>query len=189
VGYRYLLRALAQGNRSDVIYDMNNQSNRPGYGYQLAHGATSLTEAWDTRTGSQDHFMLGHIMEWFYHDLAGIQIDPEKPGYQNTVIAPSPVGDLTWVKAAYNSVHGRIESEWHRDGDKFNLRVTIPANTTATVRLPTSDAASVLENNQPSAQSEGVRFVKTENGTVVFAVDSGHYLFTCKIDPANGSHP
>jgi hypothetical protein len=47
VGYRYLLRALADGGRSDVIFDMNNQSDKPGYGYQLAHGATSLTEAWD----------------------------------------------------------------------------------------------------------------------------------------------
>ena len=47
VGYRYLLRALADGGRSDVIFDINNQSEKPGYGYQLKMGATSLTEAWN----------------------------------------------------------------------------------------------------------------------------------------------
>ena len=46
VGYRYLLRALADGGRSDVVFEMNNQSDKPGYGYQLKQGATSLTEAW-----------------------------------------------------------------------------------------------------------------------------------------------
>ena len=189
VGYRYLLRTLAQGGRSDVIFDMNNQSDRPGYGYQLAHGATSLTEAWDTRTGSQDHFMLGHIMEWFYHDLAGIQIDPSAPGYQNTVIAPSPVGDLTWAKAAYNSVHGRIESEWHRDGSNFTLRVVIPANTTATVSLPTTEANSVQESGQPLAQNKGVRFLKIENGSAVFAINSGRYFFTCQLAPGSAPNP
>ena len=75
VGYRYLLRALADGGRSDVIFDMNNQSDKPGYGKQLAKGKTSLTEAWNGGA-SQDHFMLGQIQEWFYHDLAGIKMRP-----------------------------------------------------------------------------------------------------------------
>jgi len=61
-----------RAGRSDVIYDLNNQSEKPGYGYQLAHGATSLTEAWNAdRRSSPNHFMLGQINEWFYHDLAG----------------------------------------------------------------------------------------------------------------------
>ena len=103
VGYRYLLRALADGGRSDVIFDMNNQSNKPGYGMQLAKGKTSLTEAWDGGS-SQDHFMLGQIQEWFYHDLAGIQNAPGSAGFKQIVIAPQPVGDLTWVKASFDSI-------------------------------------------------------------------------------------
>lgn len=113
VGYRYLLRALAEGGRSDVIYAMNNQSTRPGYGFQLKRGATSLTEAWDAgRDSSQNHFMLGHIMEWFYHDLAGIGIDSSAPAFKKIVIKPAAPGDLTWVKARYDSIYGRIESHW-----------------------------------------------------------------------------
>ena len=109
VGFHYLLRALAQGGRSDVIYQLNNQSERPGYGFQLARGATSLTEAWnaDPRS-SQNHFMLGQITEWFYHDLAGIQCDPEGPGFRKIIIKPALLDDLTWVKASYDSIRGRI---------------------------------------------------------------------------------
>jgi glycogen debranching enzyme len=101
VGYRYLLRALADGGRSDIVFAMNNQSDKPGYGYQLRMGATSLTEAWDAlRSSSQDHFMLGQINEWFFHDLAGIQSDPETPGFQHIIIKPALVGDLSAVTAS-----------------------------------------------------------------------------------------
>ncbi len=131
VGYRYLLRALADNGRSDVIFEMTNQSERPGYGYQLKMGATSLTEAWDARrTSSQNHFMLGQINEWFFHDLAGIQ--PAEPGFKKIVIKPQPVGDLRWVKARY----GDIRSEWQRDGGRFALQVVVPARATARVYMP-----------------------------------------------------
>ena len=116
IGYRYLLKALAESGRSDIIYAMNNQSDRPGYGYQLKMGATSLTEAWDAqRSSSQDHFMLGQINEWFFHDLAGIQDDPSSPGFSKIIIKPTPVGDLTSVNAGYNSVVGQISSDWVTD--------------------------------------------------------------------------
>jgi len=111
VGYRYLLRALADAGRSDVIFEMNNQTNNPGYGMQVAKGKTSLTEAWDGGS-SQDHFMLGQIQEWFYHDLAGIGCDPAGPGFKRIIIHPQPVGDLTWVKAGYKSIRGEIVSDW-----------------------------------------------------------------------------
>ena len=138
MGYRYLLRALADGGRSDAIFDMNNQSDKPGYGYQLAHGATSLTEAWNAdRRASQNHFILGQINEWFYHDLGGIGCDPAGPGFKKIVIKPAVVGDLTWVKAGYDSVRGPIRSDWTREKGKFTLHLFIPPNTTATA-APTS---------------------------------------------------
>jgi alpha-L-rhamnosidase len=178
VGYRYLLRALADGGHSDVIFDMNNQSDKPGYGYQLKQGATSLTEAWTARRGSsQDHFMLGQIQEWFYHDLAGIGCDPTGPGFKKIIINPQPVGDLTRVEASYKSIRGKIESEWKHEGDKFTLEVTIPANTTATVYVPAKSADAVTEGGRPAALSEGVVLLWMENGRAVFAVESGEYEF------------
>ena len=116
VGYRYLLRALADGGRSDVIFDVNNQSEKPGYGCQLRKGATSLTEAWDAgRASSQNHFMLGQIMEWFYHDLAGIGLRPRRSGLQEDSSSNRRWSKMcTWAKAslpvdarATSSVPGR----------------------------------------------------------------------------------
>ena len=179
VGYRYLLRALAEGGRSDVIYAMNNQSTRPGYGFQLKQGATSLTEAWDAgRDSSQNHFMLGHIMEWFYHDLAGIGADPSVPGFKKIVIKPATPGDLTWVKASYNSIYGKIESHWAVRQGGFTLDVTIPPNTTAVVYVPAKAGASVTEGGKPAAQSVGVKYLRSENGAAVYDVASGRYSFS-----------
>ena len=171
VGYRYLLRALADGGRSDVIFDINNQSDKPGYGMQLKKGATSLTEAWDAGpSSSQNHFMLGQIQEWFYHDLAGIQNAPDSAGFKKIVINPQPVGDVTRVNASYNSIRGKIVSDWKRDGGKFTLKISIPANTTATVFVPAKSANAV-------AKTDGATFLRMENGRAIFAIGSGDYTF------------
>ena len=178
VGYRYLLRALAEAGRSDVIFDLNNQSDKPGYGMQLQKGATSLTEAWDARRdSSQNHFMLGQIVEWFYHDLAGISSDPAGPGFKRILINPQPVGTVTWVKASYDSLHGRISSHWERADGGFRLRVTIPPNTTATVFVPVRPGGTVREGGRPAERSEGVQYLRTEAGRAVYAVASGEYDF------------
>jgi hypothetical protein len=179
VGYRYLLRALADGGRSDVIYAMNNQSGKPGYGYQLERGATSLTESWSAvRGASQNHFMLGQIMEWFYHDLAGIQPDPEAPGFRKIIIKPAIVGDLTWVKGRYDSAHGRISSAWKHEAGRVTLSVGIPGNTTATIYLPADDATTVTESNHPIPAVKDIRIVRVEKSCVVLEVGSGTYEFS-----------
>jgi len=178
IGFPYLLRALANGGRSDVIFAMINQTDKPGYGFQLNYGATSLPEDWDYQPGSsQNHFMLGHINEWFYHDLAGIQCDPAAVGFKKIIIKPVPVGDLTWVKAHYDSLYGRIASNWQRDGDKLTMDVTIPVNTTATICVPTKDAAGVTESGNPAAKAKGVKFLRMNIGAAVYEVGSGCYRF------------
>ena len=178
VGFRYLLRALADGGRSDVIFAMNNQSDKPGYGYQLRLGKTSLTEAWNGGS-SQNHFMSGQIMEWFYHDLAGIQ--SAQPGFKQFTIKPAIVGDLTWVKSHYDSPYGRLASNWKREGSKLSMDVTIPGNTTATVFVPAKDATVVTESGKPVDQAAGVKFLRMENNAAVYAVGSGTYRFQSRL--------
>ena len=137
VGFHYLLRALYEGGRSDVIYAMTNQSDKPGYGYQLKKGATALTEAWNAEVrSSHNHFMLGHITEWFYAGLGGIKPDPAAPGWKKFIIKPAIVGDLTWVKAHYDSPYGRIVSHWKRSGRNVVMDVIVPANSSATIITP-----------------------------------------------------
>jgi alpha-L-rhamnosidase len=179
VGYRYLLRALADGGRSDVIFDMNSRSDRPGYGYQLAHGATALTEAWDARPSSSlDHFMLGHLVEWFYGDLAGIAEEPDAVAFDRIRIRPTPVGDVTWAKATYDSARGRIASSWRKPaGGPFTLDVTIPPGTTATVYIPGAAADKVTEGGQAASAAPGVRPLRFESGCAVFGIASGTYSF------------
>jgi hypothetical protein len=185
VGFRYLLQSLAQGGKSQVIYDMINQDEKPGYGYQLKKGATSLTEAWDSNHhSSHNHFMLGHITEWFYKDLVGIDADPEQPGFANVIIKPMPVGDLTWAEASFDSLRGEITCRWERDGGKFKLRFTIPANSTATVYLPAAQEAKDTEGGKPAADSEGVKFLHREEGRNVYTVESGSYEFVSDLPAA-----
>ena len=161
-----------------MIFDMNNQSDRPGYGYQLKMGATSLTKAWDANpSSSQNHFMLGQIMEWFYNDLAGIAPDPTGPGFKKIIIHPQPVGDVTWAKAAYHSVHGRIASEWKKTDGKFILNLEIPASTTATVYLPTVRVETITESGIALKKAPGVKFLRFENDNAVVEIASGKYQF------------
>lgn len=137
IGYRYVLRVLEKEGRNDVIYAMNNRSDVPGYGYQLAHGATALTESWQAYPNvSNNHFMLGHLMEWFYSGLCGIGQAESSAGFREIEIRPQPVGDIQQAKASYKSVHGLISVEWKKDVDVFELNVAIPPNTTATVYFP-----------------------------------------------------
>jgi len=178
VGYRYVLRALADGSRSDVIFDMNHQSERPGYGYQLAKGATSLTEAWDANPrSSQNHFMLGQIMEWFYGDLAGLAPDPSYPGFARVRVSPQPVPGITWARASHASPRGRVSVAWQRDGGRFALEVELPPNTSAEVRLPRARLGSVTEGGQPLADGNGIKARRQDGDDVIVEIGSGQYRF------------
>jgi alpha-L-rhamnosidase len=176
IGYTYLLTALREMGRSDVIFDMANRTNIGSYGGILAKGWTSMPEAWDARLGSSmNHFMLGHIQQWFYQSLAGIAPDPTDPGFKKIVIKPEVVGDLTWCRGHYESLYGTIQSEWKIKNGFFTLDLIVPANTTATVYIPAQIQTDVFEGKQPATNTAGVRFLRMEKRKAVFAVESGHY--------------
>ena len=178
VGFRYLLQALARAERGDVVYDIVNQTERPGYGYQLARGATSLTEAWDANhRASHNHFMLGHITEWFYKDLVGIAGDPSAPGYKRVLVRPNPVGDLQWAQATHDTVRGPVSVRWERRGEGLLLEVSIPANTTATVTLPLKPGQSIAESGLPVEEAPGVESVGGDDSHADYRIESGAYSF------------
>ncbi|MCS7090056.1 MAG: family 78 glycoside hydrolase catalytic domain [Verrucomicrobiota bacterium] len=184
IGFRFLVQALARSGYSDVVFRMIHRTDAPGYGYQLAQGATALTEFWDARrTGSHNHFMLGHIVEWFYKDLAGIDCDPEGPGFKQILMRPSPVGDLHWVRARYHSIRGMIESHWHLQEGVFQWRITIPPGTTAVVYVPSAHPDQIKESDQPACRSPGVTFLRSEQDRAVFRIESGSYEFVSPWKP------
>ena len=138
VGNRYLFQTLARNGLNELMCEMHNHWEAPGYGFQLQYGATTLTEQWDPRQGSSwNHFMMGQIDEWLFRSLLGIQPDPNGRGYQQVTIAPNPVGDLRWAKGSINTLYGELKVAWERDASaRFTLRVTIPANCRASILLP-----------------------------------------------------
>jgi alpha-L-rhamnosidase len=148
-------------------------------GWQITRGLTSQAECWDGRScASLNHCQMGHIVEWFHAHLLGIQCDPGSVAFQRIVIWPQIVGDLRWARGTYDSIRGTIRVAWKVGDGRLTLHVTIPANTTATVHVPTTDAASVLESGKPAAYAPGVTAIGTSDLVAKYGVESGSYLFT-----------
>ena len=181
IGFHFVVQALAEGGRSDVLFDMLARTDGPSYGFQLKQGATTLTEAWDAGpASSQNHFMLGHAEEWFYRYLAGLDLDFSRPATEQIQIRPNVVGDITEATATHDSILGRIVSHWKTQTGQIQLAVTVPPNASATVHVPTSDPDSVAEGGVAAAHSKGVRPISRGSGAAIFNVESGSYVFTAR---------
>jgi alpha-L-rhamnosidase len=81
------------------------------------------------------------------------------------------------VTAHHDSPYGRIVSNWKREGQKLTMEVSVPANTTATVYVPTKDATGVTESGTPATKAVGVKFLRMEANAAVYDVGSGIYRF------------
>jgi alpha-L-rhamnosidase len=183
IGGQWLMRVLTAGGRADLAYSIAAQKTYPSWGYMVEKGATTIWELWngdtaDPAMNSGNHVMLvGDLGIWLYESLAGIKSDPEQPGFKHIIMRPEPVGDLRFVKASHRSPYGLIASEWQKQDGVFHWKVTIPANTTATVYVPAASAETLTENGKPIAQARGVKLVKMESGRAVLAVGAGNYSF------------
>jgi hypothetical protein len=163
-GNRYLFQTLADNGLNEVMYKMHNHEEVPGYGFQLQFGATTLTELWDPRAGaSWNHFMMGQIEEWFFKSLAGIKSEGNS-GYKNIIIAPQPVGDLSYVNASYETMYGTISVDWKIDENKITLNVSIPANSTAKIYLPHVKGYKEVGSGSHSYTYEKVSIKKLSSG-------------------------
>ncbi len=143
VGIQHLMRTLTEQGRGDLALKLATDTTYPSWGYMVKQGATTIWELWNGDTGdpamnSGNHVMLlGDLIIWYYEYLGGIR--PLSPGYGVIELRPYPLDGLNHVDCSYNSVSGRIESHWKRNGDTFEWDIVIPANTTAEVYLPTKD--------------------------------------------------
>ena len=150
--------------------------------YSMTHGSGNdlLKEKWDGGMALMPS-LGGCVARWCYWGLAGIRPDPTEPGFKKIIIKPAIVGELTWVKAYFDSSYGRIVSNWQRDGNLLTMDVTIPPNTTAMVYVPSKEVASVTESGKPAAEAEGVTYLRMETNAAVYAVGSGNYRFQSKL--------
>jgi hypothetical protein len=174
IGYRYVLKALSAAGLNDLIYDMNARDDVPGYGYQLRHGATALTERWQALPSvSNNHFMLGHLLEWFYEGLLGIRQQPGSIGYRDLIIAPVAVGEVNAAKGGFRTAYGPVSVDWTSSTDRFALTVNIPPNSTAQVALPAASGDICWMNGRVISQTpvDGKVNIRVSSGKHAFRVD------------------
>ncbi len=184
LGAKYAIDLLMAENRNDVLWDLATRTDYPSFGY-MTEGYTTLSETWN-RTGTNNHVMWGHIDTWLYQGLAGIR--PATPGYGRILIQPFVPAGLGWVSAAITTVRGRISSAWKRAGETLKLEVSIPANTSAEIRLPLRSIGDsrILEGEQTvwhEGFREGVDGVTSgacRKDCITLNTGSGSYHFSCR---------
>jgi alpha-L-rhamnosidase len=184
VGAEWLMRTLTSYGRGDIAYQLATNTTYPSWGYMAEHGATTIWELWNGNTAdpamnSGNHVMLlGDLVVWYYENLAGIKPDPSGPGFKKIIMKPLPVKGLDKVTATYHSVHGWIRSAWEKQGNAFNWKITVPANTRAAVYVPAASEQQVKEGNAAINGDNGVKFVKMDGNYAVYDVGSGEYNFS-----------
>uniref|UniRef100_UPI0026EB2B53 family 78 glycoside hydrolase catalytic domain n=1 Tax=Flavobacterium alvei TaxID=2080416 RepID=UPI0026EB2B53 len=176
IGTQFLMRTLTNFGRGDLAFKLASNKTYPSWGYMVENGATTIWELWNGNTAdptmnSQNHVMLlGDLMIWYYENIAGIKSNPEKPGFEQIIMKPDFNAGLTFVNASYESIHGLIKSNWKKSKTNLVWKITIPANSSALVYLPTANASDVKVNNVKVSQSYQI-----ENNKLVLELPSGTY--------------
>lgn len=176
LGIQHLMRGLTEYGRVDMAYKILTNETYPSWGYMIKNGATTIWELWngdtaDPAMNSANHVMLlGDLLIWYYEDLAGIKCAPDAIGFKKLVMEPVFPEGLDEVSASYQSVYGEIKSAWTKKNGDFSWDITLPGNTTATVRIPKE--YSVTVGNIP-----GVRKVSATEGYTEIEIGSGSYHF------------
>jgi alpha-L-rhamnosidase len=133
---------------------------------------------------SFNHYAYGAVGDWMYRDLAGIDIDPADPGYKHLLVHPMPGGGFTSVKAAHESMYGRVASGWTLDNGACSLTVEVPANTHATIRLPRAASGAVTLDGKALTNGDGVTGTRQDGADTIVDVGSGKYQFAYTLAPS-----
>jgi alpha-L-rhamnosidase len=136
-----LLDVLTKYGHKDIVYKLLYQEKYPSWLYEIRKGATTIWENWGAirpdgkvSTFSYNHYALGCVCDWMYRYIGGIR--NASVGYEKIIIKPEPDETLQWAESGYESVYGEIYCKWKKENGHFNLRVRIPCNSSATIKLP-----------------------------------------------------
>ncbi len=188
VGVGHILPVLTRFGYLDTAYHLLLSEDYPSWGHCIRHGATTIWERWDgfteekgfqdPRMNSFNHYALGSVGAWLFGSVAGIRPDPAKPGFERILIEPRPGGGLTRAEARYDSIRGTIVCAWTMEQNRLRVDVTVPANTTALVRIPAGKEVPIFEGRRPAADAPGVTPLSRGEEAQIFLVESGVYTFT-----------
>jgi alpha-L-rhamnosidase len=182
MGTKFMLDQLSRNGQHRLAMEIVRQPDFPGWGYMLANGATTLWEHWalNDNTFSHNHPMFGSVSQWFYNWLGGIQPGENAEGFDQIIIRPETSGSLSWVNCSYNSVKGKIVSNWKKKDGNLVMEVEIPANTSALVCFPGWDLNKIGNSGIPLAKSAGISDCRIREGRASCRVTSGKYSFVVK---------
>ena len=185
IGTNALEQALPECGWADVMYEIATQTTLPSWGYMMQRGATSIWETWEGDTNlSLNCTMFGSTEKFFYKDLAGIS--PTSPGYRRIAIKPQIVGDLNYAQAAVRTVRGTVAVDWKKGDNALEMKVTIPANTTAEIGVPkmglkeiaiTESGKTLWEAGTFARGVLGITAGRESGDEVIFDAGSGSYIF------------
>ncbi len=176
VSLTYLFQTLTESYESGLANRIVNQNDYPSWKTLMHDGV--LFETWKGEF-AQMPSCGGSVGRWLYEAVLGIRPDPAGPGFKRFILAPQPdpASGLTSAEGWYDSLYGRIVSNWKIADDRFELEIAVPVNTLATVRIPTSKPESVTEGGRPVEKATGVKVLRREPGALFLEVDSGRYRF------------
>ncbi len=191
LGTPYLLHVLANYGYLDDAYMLLARKEYPSWLYPVTKGATTIWERWDgikadgsfqdAGMNSFNHYAYGAVGEWMYRVMAGLELDEKTPGYKRILIQPRPGGTFTEVNARHDTPYGPAASHWTRNGDRFELAVDVPPNTSASLRLAGVRLDSVTEGGRPLQGLAGVTGSRQDGDASVVEMGSGQYRFACTL--------
>jgi alpha-L-rhamnosidase len=159
---------------NDLAYEALNKTTEPSFGHWIELGSTTSREQWSTE-GSHNHPMFGGGLVWLYRNLAGMQADPEQPGYRHIIFKPQVVDALDFVTYTNNTSYGEAGITWKLENGQLSIDILVPVGSKATVYVPAAKDAKVTESG--SEQAAGVSYLRAEDGYKVYKVESGSYRF------------
>ncbi|WP_405380036.1 family 78 glycoside hydrolase catalytic domain [Maribacter sp. LLG6340-A2] len=190
IGTASINHALSENGQDEVAYRLLQQTTYPSWLYPVVNGATTIWERLNSYTvengfggnnsmNSFNHYSFGAVSAWLYNYSLGIQRDVTAPGFKHFILQPTPdpTKEMTFAKGYYDSMYGRIESEWKWVEDGWLYSVTVPANTTATLHLGTDDSRKITLNNKKIKKAKGVTLKGQKDKTVLLELLSGRYQF------------
>jgi alpha-L-rhamnosidase len=175
-GTQFFFEVLSENGLNELAYRVMNQRTMPSYGWWIDQGATTTWEEWNG-DGSRNHPMFGGGISWFYRYLAGMNPDPDKPGYKHIVFRPMPPKDITYAFYSNLTPYGTAAISWRKDARSLIMDITVPVGCTATVFVPATSKKDVTENGKRIKQTDNVAFSHMINGYAVYQIASGKYSF------------
>ncbi|WP_394706720.1 family 78 glycoside hydrolase catalytic domain [uncultured Draconibacterium sp.] len=171
-GAKALLFALSENGHAEAAYKVAVQDKYPSWGWWIVNGATTLLENWDLeaeRDISDNHMMFGAVGGWFYRGLGGIYPDESNPGFKNVILRPNFISTLENIKVTHQSPYGEIISAWQHEGKGIRYTVTLPANSSADLHIPSGytfkNAINVLTGNKVDIDRNTNGFCKLKAGS------------------------